>query len=53
MNAEMMSAKQSRIIIPTVFREDYLLTLRRLTRDSDAKPYITMLTRAQHFTEKH
>ena len=32
MNAELVAADQSKIIIPTVFREDYLDALRRLTR---------------------
>lgn len=50
MNAELVHAEQSRIIIPTVFREDYLLTLRRLTREGDPNPYIRMLQRAQSFT---
>lgn len=50
MNAELIYAKESRIIIPTVFREDYLLTLRRLSRNSDPEPYVKMLSRAQAFT---
>lgn len=50
MNAELVSAGQSRIIIPTVYREDYLLALRHLSRSSDAGPYIRMLLRAQAFT---
>ena len=35
MNAELVAADQSKIIIPTVFREDYLNALRRLTRRND------------------
>ncbi len=50
MNAEMISGGQSRIIIPTVYRDDYLLTLRRLTRETDADPYVRMLARAARFT---
>lgn len=50
MNAEMLSIEQSRIIIPTVYRDDYLLTLRRLTREGDAGPYVRMLVRAARFT---
>ncbi|MCD4793850.1 MAG: Fic family protein [Bacteroidales bacterium] len=50
MNAELTSENQTKIIIPTVFREDYLLTLRRLTRNNDPKPYIRMLTKAQEFS---
>jgi Fic family protein len=50
MNAELVHARQSRIIIPTVYREDYILALRRLSNSSDAEPYIRMLLRAQAFT---
>lgn len=51
MNAELDHAAECRIIIPTVYREDYLLSLRRLSRESDADPYIRMLIRAQGFTK--
>ncbi|MBL7137856.1 MAG: Fic family protein [Bacteroidales bacterium] len=51
MNAEFVKAGQTRIIIPTVFREDYLLTLRKLTRDKTPEPYIRMLDKAQKFSE--
>lgn len=50
MNAELNSTNQSRIIIPTVFREDYTLALRRLSRSEDPDPYCKMLQRAQAFT---
>ncbi len=50
MNAEMISDGQSRIIVPTVYRDDYLLTLRRLTREGDADPYVRMLARTARFT---
>jgi len=52
MNADLVFAGQCRIIIPTVFRKDYLLTLRRLTKKGDAEPYIKMLTQAQEFVAK-
>jgi hypothetical protein len=47
MNAELDAAHQSRIIIPTVFREDYLLALRKLSRTFDPAPYVKMLLHAQ------
>jgi len=50
MNAELVSANQSKIIIPNVFREDYILTLRRLTRQHDPEPYIRMLSKAHEFS---
>ena len=50
MNAELTSANQAKIIIPNVFRDDYMLTLRRLTRQGDAEPYIRMLSKAHKFS---
>ncbi len=50
MNAELVTASQCRIIIPTVYREDYLLTLKRFSQQKDPEAYIKMLTRAQAFT---
>lgn len=52
MNAELVAANQSKIIIPNVFRDDYLLTLRWLTRQHDPEPYIRMLSRAHEFSSK-
>ncbi len=51
MNAELVKAGQSKIIIPTVYRDDYLGALRKLTRQSDPKPYIAMLQRVNEFSE--
>ena len=50
MNAELVKANQTRIIIPTVYRDDYLGALRRLSRNDDPKVYIRMLQRAQEFS---
>lgn len=51
MNAELVNAKQSKIIIPTVFRDDYLGALRKLTRQGEPNAYIRMLLRANDFSE--
>jgi len=51
MNAEFVSHSQCKIIIPTVYREDYLLTLKRLTNKKDASPYIEMLTKVHAFSQ--
>lgn len=51
MNAELVQANQTKIIIPTVYRDDYMGTLRRLTRQRDPDPYIRMLQRALEFSE--
>ncbi|TVR39193.1 MAG: cell filamentation protein Fic [Cryomorphaceae bacterium] len=50
MNAEMVAGRQSKIMIPTVYRDDYLGALRRLTRNGDTAPYIRMLLRASLFS---
>lgn len=51
MNVELVSALQSKIIIPTVFRDDYMGALRKPTRKGDTGTYISMLQRAQEFSE--
>ena len=50
MNAELVKANQTRIITPTVYRDDYLGALRRITRNNDPKVYVRMLQRAQEFS---
>jgi hypothetical protein len=50
MNSEMVISGQSRIIIPTVFREDYLGGLRRLTRQDDPSVMIKALRFAHDYT---
>jgi len=50
MNAELVKAGTVRIIIPTVFRKDYLLALRKLSRQQDPAPYIRMMGRAHDFS---
>jgi fido (protein-threonine AMPylation protein) len=50
MNAELVKAEQTRIIIPTVYRDDYLGALRKLTRQQEPIAYIKMLQRAQDFS---
>lgn len=50
MSAELVHGDRCRIIIPTVYREDYLLALRALTRSDNTEPYIRMLDWAQEFT---
>ncbi|MBZ0200150.1 MAG: Fic family protein, partial [Ignavibacteriaceae bacterium] len=50
MNAELVNKNQCKIIIPTVYREDYLLTLKKLTKDKDPVPYVEMLSKAHKFS---
>ncbi len=51
MNSELVEAGQAKIIIPTVYRDDYLGTLRKLTRQSNTQPFVRMLQRAHEFSE--
>lgn len=50
MNSELVSADQSKIIIPTVFRDDYINSLRRLTRRSDPSVFIRAISKAREFS---
>lgn len=52
MNAELTAAKCAKIIIPTVFRTDYLDALRRLTRNDDPSVLIRALERVRLFSSK-
>ncbi|MES2112648.1 MAG: Fic family protein [Bacteroidota bacterium] len=49
-NAELTSKGLSKIIIPTVYREDYMGVLKKLTNQGDPGPYIRMLLRAYEFS---
>jgi fido (protein-threonine AMPylation protein) len=50
MNAELVAGAQARIIVPTVFRDDYLGALRRLTRAEDPSILIKALRYAHDYT---
>lgn len=52
MNAELVAADQSKIIIPTVFRDDYLNALRRLTRKGDPSVLVRAISRVRQFSAK-
>jgi hypothetical protein len=49
MNADLSSKGLSKIIIPTVYREDYMGALRKLTTQRIADPYVRMLLPAYEF----
>jgi hypothetical protein len=51
MNAEFVKGNQTRIIVPTVFREDYLLSLRKLSRDKEPSVLLKVLDRLQLFSD--
>lgn len=50
MNAELTTAGFSKIIIPTVYREDYIGSLKQFTNQRTPDAYIRMLTRAWQFS---
>ena len=50
MNAELSAKGLSKIIIPTVYREDYMGALRKLTRQRVADAYVRMFLRAYEFS---
>ncbi|MBT6006284.1 MAG: Fic family protein, partial [Prolixibacteraceae bacterium] len=50
MNAELLSKNQSKIIIPTVYREDYILALKKLTRQREPDALVRMLSRIHEFS---
>ena len=52
MNTELVSGAQSRIIIPTVFRDDYLGGLRLLTRRGDPSVLIKALRYGHDYTAR-
>ncbi len=50
MNSELSRMNEAKIIIPTVCREDYLLSLRKLSRHSDPDAYIRTMEKMQQFS---
>lgn len=51
MNAELFRGGQARIIVPTVFREDYILALRKLTRSKEPDTYIRVMEKLHKFSD--
>jgi len=52
MNAELVHQNQAKILIPTVYREDYILSLRKLTRQREPEAFVRMLTKIHQFSAK-
>ncbi len=49
-NAELVAAGESTIVIPTVFRDDYLQALRALSRRNRPGPLVQAMVKAQKFS---
>ncbi len=52
MNAELIAASEMRIIVPTIFRTEYLSALKALTHNAQATPLIRSLSFAHNYTSK-
>lgn len=50
MNAELSLMNLSRIIVPTLYREEYLDCLRVLSRDGEPEPFVKAITKIQAWT---
>jgi fido (protein-threonine AMPylation protein) len=50
MNAELVAAREQRIIIPTIYRANYLSALKALSNRTSAEPLIRTLDFAQRFS---
>lgn len=51
MNAELVSVEDQKVIIPIVYRNNYLAVLKTLTNDQDCTPLIRTLDFGQKFTQ--
>ena len=49
MNSELHAAGQEKIIIPSVFRPEYIKALRSMTKAGDPSPLVDVMNRAQRF----
>ncbi len=52
MNAELVSSGQAKILVPTVFRPDYIGALRRLSRNGDPDVLLAALNRLRDFSRR-
>jgi hypothetical protein len=50
MNAELSAVGSCRIIVPTLFREEYLDSLRALSRQGDAAPFLAAMQKIHRWT---
>ena len=52
MNAELLSGGQTRIIIPSVYRSEYVGSLKRLTNYGDPTGFLRVMSYAQNFVSR-
>jgi hypothetical protein len=51
MNAELVAQDEQRMVIPTVYRDDYLTALKALSQSEKPMPIIRVLDFAQKYTD--
>jgi len=49
-NAELFKSGLSRIIVPTVYREDYIMSLKKFTNRKDPDTFIRVMDKLQYFS---
>jgi hypothetical protein len=49
-NAELFKSGLSRIIVPTVYREDYIMSLKKLTNRKEPNAFIRVMDKLQYFS---
>jgi hypothetical protein len=49
-NAELFKSGLSRIIVPTVFREDYILSLKKFTNRKEPDTFVRVMDKLQYFS---
>jgi Fic family protein len=49
-NAELFKSGLSRIIVPTVYREDYMMSLKKFTNRKEPDTYIRVMDKLQYFS---
>lgn len=52
MNAELIAGGQTRLFIPSVYRNEYIAGLKRLTNHKDPAAFIRVLDHAQKFVSR-
>ena len=50
MNSELVAAGEQKIIIPTVYRNNYVTALKALSQSSKSTPFVQVLDFAQRYT---
>lgn len=52
MNAELSIANETRIVVPTAYREDYIMSLRKLSRQNNPDAFVDVFIKLQKFSAK-